>query len=83
MSFLGATPARRVGSFRGYPLVTILLAAVKARPTLDRVTQTGANGTGRPENWITRVQRVPQEEWRMASGRWRMTEAKWRMTSTE
>ena len=28
VSFPGATPARRVGSFRGHPLVTIFLAVV-------------------------------------------------------
>jgi len=33
------------------------------------------NGTGRPGNWITRVQRVPPEEWRVASDRWLMAEA--------
>src|SRR5208282_2867898 len=26
------------------------------------------NGTGRPGNWTTRVQRVPPEEWRVADG---------------
>ena len=38
----GQLPPGRVGSFRGYPLLTILLAAVKAWPTLDRVAQIGA-----------------------------------------
>src|SRR5208337_2160969 len=33
VSFPEATPARRVGSFRGYPLVTIFLAGVRAVPT--------------------------------------------------
>jgi len=29
------------------------------------------NGTARPGNWTTRVQRVPPEEWQMADGRGR------------
>ena len=32
------------------------------------------NGTARPGNWTTRVQRVPPEEWRVASGEWRMAD---------
>ena len=39
------------------------------------------NGTGRPGNWTTRVQRVPPEEWRVARGEWQMADAG-RMTST-
>ena len=38
------------------------------RPRLAR------NGTGRPGYWTTRVQRVPPEEWRVASGEWRVAD---------
>ncbi len=42
VSFPGATPARRVGSFRGYPFVMIFLAGVIAIP--PGATHYGRNG---------------------------------------
>jgi|SRR5271166_2412101 len=82
VSFPGATPAHRVGSFRGYPLVMILLAAVKAWPTLDRVAQTGAEWNPADPETEQRVSsgcRRMSGGWRVADGGWRMAEAKWRM----
>jgi len=75
-----------VGSFRGYPLLTILLAAVKAWPTLERVAQIGAEWDRQtrklddvcPEG---AAGRVAGGEWQMVDGGGQMAEA-WRMTST-
>ena len=41
VSFPGATPARRVGSFRGYPFVMIFLAWV-----IDALHADGVSGVG-------------------------------------
>ena len=80
----GQLPPGRVGSFRGYPLLTILLAAVKAWSTLDRVAQIGAE-------WDRQTRKLDNAcpagrksgGWRVADGRWRMAEAKWRMAEAK
>src|SRR5208283_290002 len=64
------------GVFRGYPLVTILLAAVKAWPTLDRVAQTGAEWDRQTRKLNNAspagaAGRVAGGEWQMADGGWR------------
>ena len=71
VSFPGTTPARRVGSFRGYPFVMIFLAVVisGARPTwpLDcRPSSTKPSPAWNrfhfPPGWLTRIRSLARND---------------------